>query len=134
MQENSSDTGQDCIHGGGGDVIKPLNLDEMTHPTRASLFRASLSAVSCDGTDDEGRDMILASFECVQERAAVPVDFSREGDPMSLCKKKSGVGETGYFHQQLHFVRHHPHPTPTPPKKKHVHCPFILDRKRRPAS
>lgn len=38
--------------GGGGGVIKPLNLDEMTPPTRTSLFRASLSAVSCDGTDD----------------------------------------------------------------------------------
>lgn len=78
--------------------------------------------------------MILANFECAQERAAVPVDFSREGDPMSLCKKKkSGVGGTGYFHQQLHFVRHPPQKNKKT-KKKHVHCPFILDRKRRPAS
>lgn len=56
-------------------VSKLLNLDEMTHPTRASLFRASLSAVSCDGTDDSKRDMILASIECAQKRAAVPSDF-----------------------------------------------------------
>lgn len=50
-QEHSSDTGQRCIHG-EKTVIKLLNLNEMTHPTRASLFRASLSAISWDGTVD----------------------------------------------------------------------------------